>query len=109
MQIPSHVFREYDIRGVADRDLSSELAHAIGRGFASMLDGGAAASGESLRIAVGRDCRVSSPRLHQALIEGLVESGVCVEDVGIGPTPMLYFAVHHLGADGGIMITGSHN
>src|SRR5262249_18008918 len=62
-----------------------------------------------LRVAVGRDCRLSSPRLFQALVKGLVESGVEVVDVGEGPTPMLYFAAHHLNTDGAIMITGSHN
>jgi phosphomannomutase/phosphoglucomutase len=125
MQVPSQVFREYDIRGVAERDLSSELAQAIGRGYARMVAApasgarasrpaiGARASrpaiGAPARIAVGRDCRISSPRLHQALVDGLLRSGVHVIDVGVGPTPMLYFAVHHLNADGGIMITGSHN
>src|ERR1700684_731653 len=62
-----------------------------------------------LRIAVGRDCRLSSPRLHEALLRGLARVGVHVIDIGIGPTPLLYFAVFHLNADGGVMITGSHN
>jgi phosphomannomutase/phosphoglucomutase len=62
-----------------------------------------------LRIAVGRDCRLSSPRLHAALLEGLTAAGMHVMDIGIGPTPLLYFGVHHLNADGGVMITGSHN
>jgi phosphomannomutase / phosphoglucomutase len=105
MSIPAHIFREYDIRGVADRDLSSDLAEGIGRGLGAMLREGDA----PLRIAVARDCRKSSPRLHEALVRGLLRAGVHVIDVGIGPTPMLYFAVHHLGAGGGVMITGSHN
>jgi phosphomannomutase/phosphoglucomutase len=100
--LPGHVFREYDIRGVADRDLSDELAYGIGRAFAAML-------GDKRRVAVGRDCRLSSPRLFAALSKGLVESGAEVIDVGEGPTPMLYFAAHHLGTDGAVMITGSHN
>ena len=99
--VPAHVFREYDIRGVADRDLSDELAEGIGRGLGAMLGGG--------RIAVGRDCRLSGPRLHAALVRGLVKAGVQVIDIGVGPTPYLYFAVHHLNADGGVQITGSHN
>lgn len=106
MTIPAHIFREYDIRGVAERDLSSELAEAIGRGYAAMLKEGRTAP---LRIAVARDCRLSSPRLHQSLVAGLRKAGVSVFDAGVGPTPFLYFAVHHLDADGGIMITGSHN
>ena len=100
MRVPAHVFREYDIRGVADRDLTDELAHALGRGLGATLGG---------TLAVARDCRLSGDRLHAALVRGLVEAGVRVIDVGVGPTPMLYFAVHHLGTDGGVMITGSHN
>jgi phosphomannomutase/phosphoglucomutase len=108
MQIPAHVFREYDIRGIAERELSSELSVGIGRAFARALIENAGSS-RPLRIAVGRDCRLSSPRLFEALTAGLMQAGVNVVDVGVGPTPMLYFAVHHLGADGGVMITGSHN
>ncbi len=105
--VPGHIFREYDIRGVAERDLSDELAYGVGRGFGAMLRDGSGSA--SLRVAVGRDCRLSSPRLFAALTKGLVESGIHVVDVGIGPTPMLYFAAHHLGTDGAVMITGSHN
>lgn len=108
--VPSHIFREYDIRGVADRDLSDAVAHGIGRGFGAMLFEGRAPEAEGeLRVAVGRDCRLSSPRLFSALVKGLREAGVSVIDVGEGPTPMLYFAAHHLGTDGAVMITGSHN
>ncbi len=105
---PPQVFREYDIRGVADRDLSNDFARSLGRSFATALakrDG----SGGPLRIAVARDCRVSSPRLREALVDGLKRQGAHVIDVGVGPTPMLYFAAHHLNADGAMMITGSHN
>ena len=108
MLVPAHVFREYDIRGLADRELSSDLIRAIGEAFGEALHEGAT-RGKVLRVAVGRDCRVSSPRLLEALSAGLLASGVEVVEVGVGPTPLLYFAVHHLGADGGIMITGSHN
>jgi len=107
MKVPANIFREYDIRGVAARDLSDELAEGIGRGLGSMLS--ADAGGKQLRLAVGRDCRLSSPRLHTALLRGLSKAGVDVVDIGVGPTPMLYFAVHHLDTDGGVMITGSHN
>jgi phosphomannomutase/phosphoglucomutase len=100
-------FREYDIRGVAERDLTSELAEAIGRGYGTMIARGRDPKG--VRIAVGRDCRLSSPRLHEALLRGLARVGVHVIDIGIGPTPLLYFAVFHTDADGGVMITGSHN
>ncbi len=110
-----HIFREYDIRGVADRDLSDALVHALGRGIGTMLaqsPGGAAGLAKPegrTRLAVGRDCRLSSPRLHAALVAGLTRVGIDVVDVGIVPTPLLYFAVHHLHTDGGIQITGSHN
>ena len=107
MRVPSHIFREYDIRGKADRDLSDELAYALGKALATAL--GRAAGTETPRLCVARDCRLSSPRLHAALLSGLVEHGTKVVDLGIGPTPKLYFGVHHLGTDGGIMITGSHN
>lgn len=108
MTVPAHVFREYDIRGVADRDLSDELAEGIGRGLGAMLAEGRSESAP-LRIAVGRDCRLSGSRLHAALLRGLVKAGVHVIDIGVGPTPYLYFGVHHLDADGGVQITGSHN
>src|SRR5882672_4732513 len=94
---PAHVFREYDSRGIADRDLSDALAEGIGRGLAKLL----AVNGRAPRLAVGRDCRLSSPRLHEALVRGLLACGVHVVDIGVGPTPMLYFAVHHLDTDGG--------
>ncbi len=110
MQTPAHVFREYDIRGVADVDLGDALTRAIGRALASDLrasDGTPA--GKTLRVAVGRDCRLSSERLFAALTAGLRQSGADVVDIGVGPTPLLYFAAHHLGSDGAVMITGSHN
>jgi len=105
----SHVFhpsslREYDIRGIVGKTLGPGDAHALGRSFATL----ARRSGGS-RIAVGRDGRESSPALEEALVRGLNESGVDAVRVGLGPTPMLYFAAAELGVDGGIMITGSHN
>ena len=102
MRVPRNVFREYDIRGVADRDLGDELCHSIGRAFAATL-------GERPRVAVGRDARLSSGRLFDALSRGLVDGGAEVVAVGVGPTPLLYFAAHHLAPAGAIMITGSHN
>ncbi|MFO0591928.1 MAG: phosphomannomutase/phosphoglucomutase [Polyangiaceae bacterium] len=108
MIIPRSIFREYDIRGVAERDLSNELAAAIGRAFAGTLRDGLPA-GKPLTVAVARDGRLSSERLFQALTSGLMQLGARVVDVGVGPTPMLYFAAHHLGTDGAMMITASHN
>jgi len=98
------IFRAYDIRGDADRDLTDELAEGVGRAYGSLLRerGGR-------RIALGRDCRTHGPRLHAALVRGLLATGVQIEDVGVVPTPLLYFAVFHRDLDGGIQITGSHN
>ncbi len=103
----AHVFREYDIRGQAERDLGDAFVERIGRSLAELLRADGAA--RPPRIAVGRDCRLSGSRLFDALSAGLIAGGAEVLDVGIGPTPKLYFSVHHLNADGGIMITGSHN
>src|SRR5579872_2770730 len=98
------ILREYDIRGVVGETLSEADARAIGNGFARVL----AAAGKR-RIAVGRDGRLSSPALEAALVKGLGESGIDVVRIGVGPTPMLYFAATTLPVDGGIMVTGSHN
>ena len=99
------VLREYDIRGIIGETLGPDDARAIGRVFASMLR----EAGGS-RVAVGYDGRVSSPVLEHALVEGLTASGCDVVRVGMGPTPMLYYAeASDEQADGGIQITGSHN
>ncbi|MCC6551787.1 MAG: phosphomannomutase/phosphoglucomutase [Polyangiaceae bacterium] len=106
-KIPRHAFREYDIRGVADRDLTDDLARALGAAFALVLR--RERRDARPRVAVGRDGRLSSPRLFAALSEGLCEGGADVIAIGVGPTPLLYFAAHHLGTDGAVMITASHN
>jgi phosphomannomutase len=98
------ILREYDIRGVVGETLAPADAHAIGRAFATVMR---EAGGH--RAAVGRDGRLSSPELESALVEGLTEGGVAVVRIGLGPTPMLYFAVNTLEVDGGLMVTGSHN
>lgn len=96
--------REYDIRGIVGEALGPDDARAIGRGFATLLR-----RAGGTRVAVGRDGRTSSPELEAALIEGLTTSGCDVVRVGMGPTPMLYYAEATLEVDGGIQITGSHN
>jgi len=99
------VLREYDIRGIIGETLGPDDARAIGRGFATLLR---EAGGKT--VAVGYDGRVSSPMLEHALIEGLTASGCDVVRIGMGPTPMLYFAeASNDQVDGGIQITGSHN
>ncbi len=107
MASPAQIFREYDIRGEAERDLGDDLVERIGRGLATMLRPEGVT--RPLRLAVGRDCRLSTERLFRALTNGLVAGGVEVLEVGIGPTPKLYFSVNNLEVDGGVMITGSHN
>ena len=96
--------REYDIRGVVGRTLSTDDAYAVGRGFATIMreTGGR-------KAAVGYDGRLSSPAMEAALVDGLRDGGISILRVGLGPTPMLYFAVRSLALDGGVMVTGSHN
>jgi phosphomannomutase / phosphoglucomutase len=98
------IFREYDIRGLAERDLTDNVVSDIGRAFGTFL----VRRGKQ-RIVLSRDCRLSSPRLHAALSAGLLETGLTLVDIGVGATPMMYFAVFHLDSDGGVQITGSHN
>ena len=107
MRVPAHIFREYDVRGLVEEDLGADTVRAIGRGFATFL---ARKLGKSQPvIALGRDVRPSSDPLRARLVEGLVASGAKVLDTEVVPTPVLYFACHHLVTDGGVMITGSHN
>ncbi|WP_448501761.1 phosphoglucomutase/phosphomannomutase PgmG [Sphingomonas sp.] len=96
--------REYDIRGIVGKTLGPDDARAIGRGFATRVR-----RAGGTRVAVGRDGRHSSPEMEAALVEGLRQSGVDVVRIGLGPTPMLYYAEAVLEVDGGIQITGSHN
>ncbi len=104
------ILREYDLRGIVGRTLTEADALALGRAFAAYLAARASDKpAEPLRVCVARDGRLSSPALAAMMVEGLVASGVAVIDIGLGPTPMLYYAVHELKADGGAMVTGSHN
>ena len=105
MAVAPAIFRQYDIRGIVGEDLTIEAAHLIGRAYASYL----AAHGLIGAIAVGRDNRPSGASLRDALVEGLTSCGLDVVDIGVVPTPLLYWALHHVGVAGGIQITGSHN
>ncbi|OYT27850.1 MAG: phosphomannomutase [Candidatus Altiarchaeales archaeon ex4484_96] len=95
------IYRAYDIRGVYGRDLTLDKAVKIGQAFASYVGGG--------EIVVGYDARESALKLRDSLVEGLTSGGCDVLDVGMVPTPVLYFTISHFNKDGGIMITGSHN
>ena len=105
MTVSQGIFRQYDIRGIIGRDLTAEVALFVGRGYAAYL----ASHGIAGPIAVGRDNRPSGEMLRDALVGGLTECGVDVVDVGVIPTPLMYWSLHHLGVEGGIQITGSHN
>ena len=103
------IFREYDIRGIVGRDLTPEIAEAIAKGYAAYLRQRAPAPPEPLSVIVARDNRESSPAMRDAVVRALVAAGCSVVDVGTVITPVFYFARIHLGIDGGIMITASHN
>jgi phosphomannomutase len=103
-RLDTTILREYDMRGIVGKTLDEGDARAIGRAFGTMVR---AAGGT--RVATGYDGRLSSPALEDALATGLAASGLSVLRVGLGPTPMLYYASHALDADGAVMITGSHN
>ncbi len=98
------ILRAYDIRGIYNQTLFDADAFFVGKSFASFLH-----KNGKKKISVACDGRASSPLLKAQLIKALVESGLEVLDVGLGPTPMLYFSVYHLDCDAGIMVTGSHN
>src|SRR5579863_7910988 len=99
-----HIFREYDIRGIADTELPDAGIRMLGRAFGTYLIRRGAR-----KVNLARDCRLSSGRLHDALLAGLLAAGCKVTDLGIVPTPCLYYSVFHLNANAGVMITGSHN
>ena len=105
MTIASGIFRQYDIRGIVDQDLTVEVARAIGGAYAALMR----ERGVSGEVAVGRDNRPSGDTLRDALVDGLTSAGVSVVDIGVVPTPLLYWSLHHLSVIGGIQITGSHN
>ena len=98
------IFREYDIRGIVEKDLTPDVVEKIGRAYATL-----ARERGVKRITVGRDGRLTSPALRDQLIAGLTSTGVNVVDLGLCATPLLYFSLFHCDVDGGIMITGSHN
>ncbi|NBY19004.1 phosphomannomutase/phosphoglucomutase [bacterium] len=104
MFLNEKIFREYDIRGVADHDLPDSLVETLGKALGSFIR-----SKGGQKITIGRDCRVSSDRIRNALSKGLLSTGLNIIDIGLVPTPLLYFSVIEFKVDGGIMITGSHN
>jgi phosphomannomutase / phosphoglucomutase len=106
MNVPKSIFRQYDIRGLVDRELTPEFARALGRAFASVATD---RLGRAPTIAVGRDNRPSGPRLSEGIRQGIADAGGTAIDVGTLPTPALYFGVSALETDAGVQVTGSHN
>ena len=99
-----YIFREYDIRGIAEKDFSDEVVFALGRTLGTYF-----LRYNVRKISLGRDCRLSSPRIHRRLSQGILETGCNIIDLEIIPTPLLYFSLFQLDVGGGIVITGSHN
>ncbi|HKL01063.1 MAG TPA: phosphomannomutase/phosphoglucomutase [Desulfotignum sp.] len=100
----SGIFREYDIRGVAGGDILDEDVKDIGKAFGTMLH-----QQNKHRVSVGRDCRLTSDNYADLFIQGILSTGCDVVDIGLCPTPVLYFSIHHLDLEGGAMVTASHN
>ncbi|MFQ5518467.1 MAG: phosphomannomutase/phosphoglucomutase [Mariprofundus sp.] len=103
-QLPHHVFREYDIRGIAGTDITEALAYRLGKAYAAMLP-----EDNTGPIAIGRDVRLSGPSLQTELMRGLNDAGINVVDIGITPTPLAYYSVYRLHMSGCIIVTASHN
>ena len=102
--IPAHVFRAYDIRGIAETELDDDAVELVGKAI-----GTAALQAGSNTLVIGRDGRLSSARIRETLISSLLATGCDVVDIGLVPTPLVYFAIEHLQTQAGVMITGSHN
>ncbi len=105
MKVSPFIFREYDIRGKVGVDFTEEVVWLIGKAYGTLVK-----NSGGKRIVSGRDGRLSGPALHHALIEGILSTGVDVVNIGVTPTPVMYFSLFNLdGIDGGIQLTGSHN
>ena len=104
MKINAEIFRQYDIRGVVDKDLTLETVELLGKGIGTYFR-----SSNRREVALGRDCRLSSPRFSETLSKGLLSTGCRITDLGIIPTPLLYFTMYTKNMEAGVIITGSHN
>lgn len=98
------IFREYDIRGIAEKDITEEDVISLGKGFGTYLK-----KQGCRKITVGRDCRITSDKYSEKLIEGLIATGCHVTDIGVVTSPVLYYSIYHLNQEGGVMVTASHN
>jgi phosphomannomutase/phosphoglucomutase len=104
ISVPQHIFREYDVRGLADEELNDATVRAIGAAYGTYL-----AKHGIFSVTVGGDARLSTPRIKAAVIDGLTGVGISVTDIGLAATPVFYWSLYHFGVDGGVMVTGSHN
>ncbi|MCC6809332.1 MAG: phosphomannomutase/phosphoglucomutase [Deltaproteobacteria bacterium] len=104
MRVNTSIFREYDIRGIVDKDLTQDLAYHLGRALGTLMR-----RKELTSVTVGRDCRPSGAWLAQGLKAGYLASGITVLDIGVVPTPLQYYSMHYFNTQGGVQITGSHN
>lgn len=104
MKVKPEIFREYDIRGVVDKDLTEESVELLGKGIGTYFR-----HKKRKEVALGRDCRLSSPIFANALSRGLLSTGCSIIDLGTIPTPVLYFAIYSKKIEAGVMVTGSHN
>ncbi len=100
----SNIFREYDIRGVVDQDFDDQDIITLGKAIGTYLD-----SHGVKKITLGRDCRTHGPRIRQALVEGMLSTGLNILDIGVCTSPLLYYSVYQFEVEGGVMITASHN
>lgn len=104
MKIKPEIFRQYDIRGLVDKDLTQETVELLGKGIGTYFRWN-----QRKEVALGRDCRLSSPLYYKALAKGLLSTGCEIVDLGIIPTPLLYFTIYYKKIEAGVIITGSHN
>jgi phosphomannomutase len=111
-EVPAHIFREYDIRGIVDIDLNEDVYYNLGRAYGTFLyaqEGVTPVGGDRYRVVCGYDARLSGPRFQKEVIRGLIDSGVDVVNIGMVATPIMYFGVKYLSTDGGAAVTASHN
>src|SRR5258706_4458417 len=104
VNVPAEIFRTYDIRGIVGRTLTPAIVRAVGRALGTL-----ARERGHATFAVGREGRLSGPELSDALMDGMLASGASAVDIGMAPTPVTYFAAHHLGCGSCVSVTGSHN
>ena len=104
MEIKPEIFRQYDIRGIVDQDLTAETVKVLGQSIGTYFR-----QHQKQEVVLGRDCRLSSPLFAEAMTQGLLSTGCRVVDLGIIPTPLLYFTIYYQHREAGVMITGSHN